>query len=223
MSGKTENWTNNQITDPAEQFNLGRCYYHGDGVPQDYQQAVYWYRRAAEQGHCEAQYNLGACYENGDGVPQDYQQAVYWYRKAAEQGDTDAKQKLRTCRVHAISYTKGLENMWKINWKLVSVLVIIGGLVSVFVYSNTKSAIIFVVALIITAYMDDESNIKAERRKELIKKYYSIYGDFIGKRDIVEELAKEIRRETGRKLSVDLVRGESALVINEITRTGEKQ
>ena len=33
------------------QYNLGRCYYNGEGVSQDYTQAVYWWRKAAEQGH----------------------------------------------------------------------------------------------------------------------------------------------------------------------------
>ena len=30
---------------------LGDCYYKGQGVPQDYAQAVSWYRKAAEQGY----------------------------------------------------------------------------------------------------------------------------------------------------------------------------
>lgn len=38
---------------------LGDCYYEGQGVEQDYSQAVYWYRKAAEQGVAEAQCNVG--------------------------------------------------------------------------------------------------------------------------------------------------------------------
>ena len=34
---------------------LGYCYKHGNGVGQDNKQAVYWYRKAAEQGHADAQ------------------------------------------------------------------------------------------------------------------------------------------------------------------------
>ena len=40
--------------DAIAQFNLGLSYYHGNGVPQDNTQAVYWYREAAEQGHPDA-------------------------------------------------------------------------------------------------------------------------------------------------------------------------
>ena len=61
-------------------------YRNGEGVPQDYAEAVKWYRLAAEQGDADAQYNLGLMYDNGNGVPQDYKEAVKWYRLAAEQG-----------------------------------------------------------------------------------------------------------------------------------------
>jgi len=58
----------------------------GDGVAKDAEQAVSWYRRAAEAGHADAQFNLGACYSNGDGVAKDAEQAVSWFRRAAEAG-----------------------------------------------------------------------------------------------------------------------------------------
>ena len=44
--------------DPKEQNDLGNRYYDGDGVPQDYAEAVKWYRKAAEKGNREAQYIL---------------------------------------------------------------------------------------------------------------------------------------------------------------------
>ncbi len=77
------------------QHNLGVYYEHGWGVKQDYAQAVYWYRKAAEQGLADAMNNLGVCYYNGKGVRQDYAQAVYWYRKAAKKGDKVAQYNLR--------------------------------------------------------------------------------------------------------------------------------
>ena len=33
-------------------------YYYGRGVPQDYGEALKWYRKAAEQGHVNAQYKI---------------------------------------------------------------------------------------------------------------------------------------------------------------------
>jgi len=77
------------------QYYLGWLYYNGrGGVSKDFVQAVYWYRKAAEQGHANAQNNLGICYFNGQGVDKDITQAVYWFRKAAEQGDAIAQSNL---------------------------------------------------------------------------------------------------------------------------------
>ena len=72
--------------DAAAQYNLGLMYDTGGGVPQDYGEAVRWYRLAADQGIAVAQYNLGGMYATGRGVPQDYGEAVRWYRLAADQG-----------------------------------------------------------------------------------------------------------------------------------------
>jgi hypothetical protein len=66
-------------------------YDKGQGVSQDYAEAVWWYRRAAEQGHPRAQTILGVKYEQGRGVPQNYTEAVQWYRRAAEQGNEVAQ------------------------------------------------------------------------------------------------------------------------------------
>ena len=60
-------------------------------MPQDYAQAVTWYRKAAEQGNAAAQWGLGLLYVRGQGIPQDYTQADGWFRKAAEQGRADAQ------------------------------------------------------------------------------------------------------------------------------------
>ena len=68
------------------QLDLGAMYFDGKGVPQDYAEAVKWYRKAAEQGAWAAQFQLGAMYDTGNGVPQDYAEAVKWYRKAATKG-----------------------------------------------------------------------------------------------------------------------------------------
>ena len=75
---------------PDAQLGLGNCYYYGEGVEQNYAEAVRWYRKAAEQGYADAQHNLGNCYYYGTGIEQNYSEAVRWLRKAAEQGDKDA-------------------------------------------------------------------------------------------------------------------------------------
>ena len=48
--------------DAFAQYDLGVMYANGQGVPQDYAQAVAWYRKAADQGNAAAQTNLGVMY-----------------------------------------------------------------------------------------------------------------------------------------------------------------
>jgi len=66
-------------------------YEKGHGLAQDYKQAIYWYKKAADHENVDAELNLGVMYHNGQGVPQDYEQAGYWYRKAADQGHATAQ------------------------------------------------------------------------------------------------------------------------------------
>jgi len=77
--------------DPEAQNELGDKYYNGNVVPEDYAEAVKWYRKAAEQGCADAQNNLGFMYKWGRGVTQDYFEAERWYRKAAERGHAVAQ------------------------------------------------------------------------------------------------------------------------------------
>ena len=65
-------------------------YYSGQGVPQDYSEAVKWYRLAAEQEYARAQNNLGVMYERGQGVPQDFVVAHMWYNIASANGNETA-------------------------------------------------------------------------------------------------------------------------------------
>ena len=55
-------------------------YRHGAAAygQKDYKQAVYWLRKAAEQGYAKGQNSLGVMYAKGQGVTQDYKQAVMW-------------------------------------------------------------------------------------------------------------------------------------------------
>lgn len=70
---------------PNAQFGLGMLYSQGAGVPQDFEEAAYWYLLAADQGFAPAQFHLGNAYMRGLGVTLDPARAVHWWRKAAEQ------------------------------------------------------------------------------------------------------------------------------------------
>ena len=92
------------------QINLGMMFESGQGVPQDFNEAIRWYRLAADQKLIKAQeklnlllkkaaepqinLSLGMMFESGQGVPQDFNEAIRWYRLAADQGLIKAQKKL---------------------------------------------------------------------------------------------------------------------------------
>jgi len=73
--------------DAKAEVQLAYMYSHGEGVPQDYDEALRWRRKAADQGSAGGEDGLGHMYYYGQGVQQDYAEAFRWYRKAADQGD----------------------------------------------------------------------------------------------------------------------------------------
>lgn len=78
--------------DPDAQFNLAQAYKLGRGVPADMAQSEEWYRKAALQGHPQAQENYGlALFENNKRT-----QAVEWLQKAATRGEPRSQYVLGT-------------------------------------------------------------------------------------------------------------------------------
>lgn len=58
----------------------------GQNMPQNVKQAVYWFEKAASQGHQDAQVNAGRAYAEGYLGEPDYTKALAWFRKAIDQG-----------------------------------------------------------------------------------------------------------------------------------------
>ena len=52
---------------------LGDMYAHGDGIAQDFAEAMRWYLKGAEDGDPKSMIALGLMYRNGEGVPVDYE------------------------------------------------------------------------------------------------------------------------------------------------------
>jgi TPR repeat protein len=77
-------------------------YENGQGVAQDYAEAVRLYKQSAAQEHTRAQYNLALMLQAGKGVAQDYAEATRLFRLAATQGLSVAQGNL------ALSYAQGL-------------------------------------------------------------------------------------------------------------------
>lgn len=65
-----------------------------------------WWKKAAEQGHVEAQYNVAVCYYNGDGTVTNYSEAAYWFEKSADNGKIKALTGLGLCYIKKEDYEK---------------------------------------------------------------------------------------------------------------------
>lgn len=101
-----------QKGDASAQFQLGFCYSKGEGVAQDYKQAVYWYKKAALNGllgFAPAQCILGICYYEGKGVDKDLKKAAYWWYQAAIQGDEAALYLIGNCYYKGEGIDRDLE------------------------------------------------------------------------------------------------------------------
>ena len=68
--------------DPASQYWLGLAYDVGNDVPRDLEEAMRWYRRAADAGYPEAQSSVGSALQ----AEKRHAEALAWYEKAAAQG-----------------------------------------------------------------------------------------------------------------------------------------
>ncbi|MEM6486201.1 MAG: tetratricopeptide repeat protein [Pseudomonadota bacterium] len=76
---------------PDAQKHLGDRFRTGNGVVQDFSQAVDWYQQAADQGLPSAMYSLGEMIRTGQGVEQNYVDAYVWLNLAAARGDKRAQ------------------------------------------------------------------------------------------------------------------------------------
>ncbi|MGO8879726.1 MAG: tetratricopeptide repeat protein [Desulfomonilaceae bacterium] len=77
-----------------EAYKTGLKYYNAEGVKQDYQEAMKWFMKAANQGDSKAQRMLGIMYFNGEGVPKDCLQTIKWWVQAADNNDAKAQYNL---------------------------------------------------------------------------------------------------------------------------------
>ncbi|MCP3729174.1 SPOR domain-containing protein [Sphingomonas sp. MG17] len=90
--------------DPDAQFNLGQAYKLGRGVPADLAQAEQWYRKAALQGHPQAEENYGlVLFENNKRM-----QAAEWLQRAAARGEPRSQYVLGTMYFNG----DGVEKDW---------------------------------------------------------------------------------------------------------------
>ena len=94
-------------------YKLGNLYYEGEGVNQNYEEAVKYFRMAANKGDADALDMLGDCYKNGEGVPQNYEEAVKYYKLAAEKKNKYSLNSLGLCYLNGTGVSKNYEEAKK--------------------------------------------------------------------------------------------------------------
>jgi TPR repeat protein len=79
---------------PLAQFRLGGLYYHGQGIAEDENMAIYWWKKSAASGNAEAMYQIAHAYLFGStaakNVPDPDREAALWYFQAASAGHAEA-------------------------------------------------------------------------------------------------------------------------------------
>ena len=81
-----------KTNDSLSQYSVGYNYEKGNGVIQDYEEALKWYLKSAKQGELVALSVIGDFFAEGKGVTKDLREAAKWYQKGAEAG-------IQTCQV----------------------------------------------------------------------------------------------------------------------------
>jgi localization factor PodJL len=89
--------------DAAAEYEVGIRFSEGRGIAQNFDNAAFWFTRAADHGLAPAQYRLGSLYEKGQGVKKDIGEARRLYLAAAQQGNAKAMHNL------AVLYAVGLD------------------------------------------------------------------------------------------------------------------
>jgi len=75
---------------PDDLYAVGLMYMSTIGQEADPKAAAGWFRKAAQQGHANAQVELATLLENGTGIEQNLPLAIKLYVKAAKQGNVHA-------------------------------------------------------------------------------------------------------------------------------------
>ena len=95
--------TKAEAGDINAQFLVGSAYDLGKGAPHDSNEAMKWYRMAAERGHAEAQNSMGSVLQ----AEKRYEEALPWYEMASSQGHA-----LATNNLACVANTLALVRLW---------------------------------------------------------------------------------------------------------------
>lgn len=94
----------------SQLYDVGEDYYYGrNGKPQNYAEALRWYKKAADKGHLNSCYSLGFMYNQGKGIQKDSLLAMDWYEKAAKLGHSNSQNNLAAIYYYAKDYSSAFK------------------------------------------------------------------------------------------------------------------
>jgi len=80
--------------DPNAQNKLAVSYMQGADVSKDLGKAFFWFEKAANQNHAEAQYYYATFILNGYATAKSPEKSITWFEKSAQQGNINAQNSL---------------------------------------------------------------------------------------------------------------------------------
>lgn len=91
---------------------IGRRYFYGEGVKQDYKEAIKWFTKSTNEFReydRSGEVWLGKCYLEGKGVPQDKEKAFQLFHEASRKLNSEAQLLLGDCYYHGDGTEQNLE------------------------------------------------------------------------------------------------------------------
>lgn len=93
----------------AAYYNLGYIYLLGQGVKEDANKAVGYFRKGTTHQDTKCMQALAMCYKNGDGLEVDYTKTIYWLNQGIKLNDLGCMYQLAVCYEKGIGVEVNLE------------------------------------------------------------------------------------------------------------------
>lgn len=103
-----------ELSDATPIYNLGLCFFGGNGVEQDLVKARRLFRIAATAGDPDAAFNLGLMYLNGKGTSADPYEAKKIFGVAAAEGHAEALNCLGVIEFNGLCAERDYGQAWKL-------------------------------------------------------------------------------------------------------------
>ena len=95
------------------QLYIGDCYANGNGVVMNTEEAVKWYRAAADQELPDAQHRMYKCCLDGIGMERNLENAAKWCRRAADAGFVEAMFDMGTLYDEGLGVEQNAKSVFK--------------------------------------------------------------------------------------------------------------